>query len=209
MSEQYTSSNSQCMSGDIRALAKDFLKAKQGFVATGKSARNDHQKYSYARLEDIYNAVEFSLIDNNIIIWHFCSINDAAQEELHTRLVHVESGQWIQDSRLLQTEKPGNQGKGIANTYMRKVAVLSLCSIAPEEDDDGASEQRHIERRPEGPPITEESINDIKRMLKEAPNGNKMYAVLLQTYAIRDLSELKEAQAVGARGFIVKNTEKK
>lgn len=137
------------MSEDIRQLVAALINAKKLFGNTGKSAMNNHQNYAYAKLEDIYKAVDEYLLENNVYIVHYCSLCDDGTEVLNTRLIHSLSGQWIQDSRVLFCEKPGNQAKGATNTYMKKYAVLCLCAIAAQEDDDCAQEESYIHSRNE------------------------------------------------------------
>ena len=64
---------------------------------------------------------------------------------LHTRLIHAPTGQFIQDTRPLKSEKPGNQAIGSANTYMRRYAVISLCALET-ADDDGEDERKYMRK---------------------------------------------------------------
>ena len=119
---EFSKSNSPSMSEDIRAIAAALLLAKREFSATGLSGRNHNQKYDYAKIEDIYSAVEEALRKNNIAIWHFAR-PEGGVEYLYTRLVHSPTGQYIEDCRILESDKPGNQSKGAADTYVKKRAV--------------------------------------------------------------------------------------
>ena len=148
MDANFTPSGSPHMSEDVREYFKAFLKARVEFPKTGKSGTNTGQKYDYSKIEDIYNAVIPGLAKNDIAVWHFAYPWEALSTMclLETRLIHQPSGQWVSDKRFLMCEKPGNQAIGIANTYMRKYAVLSLCGIAT-EDDDGEAEEQYIKER--------------------------------------------------------------
>lgn len=138
----YSKSENMCMSEDIRQIAQALLLAKRAFGNTGMSGKN--RDWKYAKLHEIYDAVESHLADNNIIIWHGSPVMENGVELLNTRLIHTLSGQYMGDWRIVQSEKPGNQGIGGALTYMRRYSVLNVCGIAPAEDDDGDSEQQHI-----------------------------------------------------------------
>lgn len=196
MENNFSKSNSSCMSEDIRQLAQAFLLAKKEFVVTGKSAKNNNQNYKYAKIEDIYSAVESALLKNNIIIWHFVTTHiETNIEILNTRLVHTLSGQYIQDNRLLISEKPGNQAKGAANTYMKKYAVLSLCAIGT-EDDDGEEEEKYITKKeniPQPPKsnsydkVTKDQLDIINKQLKDHVNIAER---LLRAYKIEKLADL-------------------
>ena len=187
------------MSEDIRALAAAFLLAKQEFNVTGRSGKAD--RYKYAKIEDIYHAVEDSLAKNNIIIWHFAR-PEGGVEYLYTRLIHTLTGQYLEDCRMLEAEKPGNQAKGSANTYMRRYALLSLCAI-PTEDDDCESEQKYINE----PYISSEQLIFLQKEIKAAANGSKMYKDILGYNKVSDLAYLKVSSFESVKSYIMKNKE--
>ncbi len=193
-------SNSPAMSEDIRALACAFLLAKKEFLTTGKSGKNT-QFGKYAKIEDIYNAVEQALSKNNIIIWHFAR-PEAGMEYLYTRLVHTVSGQFLEDIRMLESEKPGNQAKGAANTYMKKYALLSLCAI-PTEDDDGHAEQKHIDE----PTISPDQLISLQTEIKAARNGAKLHKDILGYNKVQDLTDLRVSSFQSVKSYIAKNKE--
>lgn len=198
-------SNTPAMSEDIRALASAFLLAKKEFFATGLGGTNAHQKYKYAKIEDIYHAVEEALSKNNIIIWHFARPVDGV-EYLYTRLIHASTGQFVEDCRALESEKPGNQGKGAANTYMRKYALLSLCAI-PTEDDDNAEEELYIAKSAQEQRISEEQLRSLQAAIKSSSNGKMLYDNILRFNKIQDLSHLKVSSFESVKSYIVNNRE--
>jgi hypothetical protein len=187
--QDWTSSDSACMSADVRLLANSLAKAKRHFGKTGKSATNNHTKYSYAKIEDIYNAVESSLLDEDVIIWHGNYFKDD-KEVLITRFIHTLSGQWMQDIRYIESEKPGNQAKGAANTYMRKYAVLCMCAIAT-EDDDGQHEQEYIKKNSPHFTVSTSQSSMIKAAIKKHPDGINVYKELLSDFGISSVEELQ------------------
>lgn len=177
------------MSDDITKLACAFLLAKNDFRATGLGGTNAHQKYNYAKIGDIYHAVESALSKNNIIIWHFARPTDGGIEYLYTRLVHTLTGQFIEDCRILENEKPGNQAKGASNTYMKKYAVLSLCAIAT-EDNDGEEEEKHIIKKPQQQYLTKDDVAEITHELKASTNAKTLHDGILSTYKVQSLDQL-------------------
>ena len=205
--EQLTVKNyNPSMSDNITALASAFLLAKRAFKATGLAGTNAHQKYNYAKIGDIYHAVEDALSDNKIIIWHFARPIDGV-EYLYTRLIHTETGQFIEDCRILESEKPGNQGKGASNTYMKKYALLSLCAIAT-EDDDGEEEEKHIVKKQQGPDlVVKNEIEELQRLIKACVNGNVLYANILKLNKIQNLSQLPFSSFEVVKSYITTNKE--
>ncbi len=190
-------SNTPAMSEDIRAIAQAFLLAKQEFLVTGRSGKAD--RYKYAKIEDIYHAVEDALAKNNIIIWHFAR-PEGGVEYLYTRLIHTLTGQYIEDCRMMESEKPGNQAKGSANTYMKRYALLSLCAI-PTEDDDAQGEQKYIDE----PRISPEEVININKVLSACSNGDKLRQDIMQYNKVRDISDLRVSQYERVKDFIIKN----
>ena len=201
--EKIIHSHTPAMSEDIRSLAAAFLLAKKEFIVTGLGGTNAHQRYKYAKIEDIYHAVEDALFKNNIIIWHFARPLEGI-EYLHTRLVHTLTGQFIEDCRILESEKPGNQGKGAANTYMRKYALLSLCAMTT-EDDDGNEEERYISKQEQC--ISPDQIKYIQGEIKSCKNSSSLYHNILNFNKINDLSNLKASSFESVKSYIINNGE--
>ena len=203
--EQIINSNTPAMSEDIRSIAAAFLLAKNEFIATGLAGENAHQRYKYAKIGDIYHAVEGALSKNNIIIWHFARPIDGI-EYLYTRLIHTITGQFIEDCRILESEKPGNQSKGAATTYMKKYALLSLCALST-EDDDGQEEERYVAKKYQEPSLSEDHILLLQGMIKACANGKNLYNNILKFNKIHDLSELKLSSFDSVKSYIANNRE--
>jgi ERF superfamily len=203
MEQLLIKSNTPAMSEDIRALASAFLSAKKEFMATGLAGVNSHQRYQYAKIGDIYNAVEGALSKNNIMICHFARPHDSGIEYLYTRLIHAPTGQFIEDCRIIESEKPGNQGKGAANTYMRKYALLSLCAITT-EDDDSNEEERHISR---DQLLSEEQLKYLQTEIKTCANSAQLHRNILSFNKIQYLSQLKALSFESVKSYIANNKE--
>jgi ERF superfamily len=195
--------NNPAMSEDIRGLASAFLLAKNEFVATGLGGNNSHQRYKYAKIEDIYHAVEGALSKNNIIIWHYAR-PDNGIEYLYTRLIHTLTGQFIEDCRVLESEKPGNQAKGAANTYMRKYALLSLCAIST-GDDDGQEEERYIAKH--NNTISESQLSYLQGEIKSSTNAMTLFRNILQFNKIQSLTDLNASSFESVKSYILNNRE--
>ena len=128
-------------------------------------------------------------------------------EYLYTRLIHTETGQFIEDCRILESEKPGNQGKGASNTYMKKYALLSLCAIAT-EDDDGEEEERHIAKKQQAPDlVVKNEIEELQRLIKACVNSNSLYANILKLNKIQNLSQLPFSSFEVVKSYITTNKE--
>lgn len=203
MITEYQSNKTHLMSDDIRQLAQAFLQAKMRMGGAKKNSKSNLHKY--ANLFSIYDAVEQALHEQNIFIWHFAEVLSKgegldAESVLHTRLIHAPSGQFIQDTRPLKSEKPGNQAMGSANTYMRRYAVLSLCALET-EDDDGEAERKYIEKR-DREFIEPAQVVELQDLMKQMGIKNDTYQYILSRNSISDLAELKKSQFSGLMHFI-------
>lgn len=203
MEQDYQSNKTHLMSDDIRELAQAFLQAKKRMGGAKKNSKSNLHKY--ANLLAVYEAVEDALHQHNIFIWHFAEVlskSDGSDNEsvLHTRLIHAPTGQFVQDTRSLKSEKPGNQAVGSANTYMRRYAVLSLCALET-EDDDGEDERKYIEKR-DREFIDPEQVAELQEFMKQMGIKNETYHYILNRNGISDLAELKKSQFNGVMHFI-------
>lgn len=195
------SSNTHLMSDDIRQLAQAYLQAKIGMGSAKKNSKSNLHKY--ANLLAVYEAVEEALHANNIFIWHFAEALPDDVTILHTRLIHAPTGQYVQDSRPLKSEKPGNQAVGSANTYMRRYAVLSLCALDT-DDDDGEGERKHIETQQEVQ-ITPEHVEELKALIRADTDADATLRKIKSFNKVNSITDLTEYQYRG----IMKNQFKK
>ena len=100
-------------------------------------------------------------------------------------------------------EKPGHQGRGIAQTYSRKYAVLCLCALAT-TDDDAQAEEKFIEQQNAEQEkkltqnITAEEAEEIKSYCE-----NELYKLteqkICEKYQIKNLYHLTYEQYVSVK----------
>jgi hypothetical protein len=143
---------------------ESFLAAKKVFGKAFTSAQGEvggGRKYEYAKISDIYQAVEEALHENSLYLTHQVIAIEVDRELLITTIMHV-SGEFIRDIRWNVSEKAGNQGKGSANTYCRKYAILCLCGLST-TDDDGQEEQKFLSQL-----VTPQQAEEIKALCLNA-----------------------------------------
>ena len=58
---------------------------------------------------------------------------------VETRLVHAESGQWVSGTSACGVVAGDAQAVGSGQTYMRRYGLMSLCGLAPEDEDGQAA----------------------------------------------------------------------
>lgn len=101
-----------------------------------KNAINPHFRNRYVSLEALLDVVMPVLQENDVILLQLpTTVGD--QPALKTRLVHVPTGDEIEDTMFLMLDKDNPQGQGSAITYARRYSLMSILSLVADEDDDG------------------------------------------------------------------------
>ena len=194
--EQHAPAPFNCPSASaiITSLTQKVVKARAHMKKMKFEGENSSQKYRYAKLDAIYDAVLPALQDVGVNIFHYKQLR-GDQLYLVTRLVCQDTQQYIEDIDIIAPEKPGSQAKQSCVTYLKKSAVLSLCAVASAEDDDQEDEQAYInERDTKQPPITSEQVAMIKAAIKMFTNSVALYNAVLRRHKVNALEHLRHDQ---------------
>lgn len=97
---------------------------------------NPFTKSKYAKLPSILRELKPLLQENGLLLIQLPSVDDDNQPLLVTRLVHVESNQWI-EAEMSLTDVGNMQKLGGALTYARRYSVAAIFNLVADEDDDG------------------------------------------------------------------------
>lgn len=166
---------------------------KVNFGAIDESGKNSHQRYDYAKLKDLYNAVKGPLKKEGLKINHnrFCLEDNTIIQR--TTLVHLETGEHMNDDCIIVPDSPGVQKFSAACTYIKKMAIKNLCGIdTGEDDDDGESGERY-----------REELQDIKQLIKASEDPKALWGVLSLTYDIKSLEDIQEKDIRNIRETIL------
>lgn len=118
----------------IDALSK-ALAAAQGEMENATLNRvNPHFKSKYADLAAIRDAVLPALSKNGLAVTQVTDF-DGESFRLVTRLMHGDSGQWIEGVYPL-TAAANPQAMGSQLTYARRYSLSAIAGISADEDDD-------------------------------------------------------------------------
>ncbi len=113
-----------------------FGKAQNEFPLIKKTDKNPFFKSKYAGLPSVLEVVLPILHTNGFYISQ-SPISDGDKIGVKTRIVHVESGESMEDSFTMTLAKNDPQGAGSAITYARRYALVSMLGLNVDEDDDG------------------------------------------------------------------------
>lgn len=134
----------QMMGKNLRAA---LLRIQVGLLKTelAKSETNDHFGNSYAKLEDVIDAVLPRLNDAGIVVLQY-PITPPFPDNLAlvTHLIHVESGEEHLFTLVIPLEKANAQGIGSAITYGRRYSLVTLLGLKQSDDDGNAASSNPV-----------------------------------------------------------------
>lgn len=122
-------------------LAAALLNVQKADIAIRKDGMNPAFRSRYASLGSVLDEVVPVLNQNGLVLLQFPTQLDG-QPALRTKLLHVESGEFEEDTMLLMLGKNDPQGQGSGLTYGRRYAALSILGLVADEDDDGNAATR-------------------------------------------------------------------
>lgn len=118
-------------------LLKAFIAAQGEMENAKKSTKNDHFKSKYADLSSVADAVMEALGKHGLGVMQFPAYDDDGVH-VETLLVH-EGGGSMSHTLSLKPAAATAQGVGSTITYARRYSLMSICGVAPEDDDGNAA----------------------------------------------------------------------
>ncbi len=120
----------------IGAIAKALAAAQREIGVAVKDATNPHFRSKYADLQAVDEACRPALSKHGIAISQGTSYLDGFVA-VTTRLMHAESGEYIESTLHIAPGKHDAQGVGSAITYARRFGLSALAAVPAGVDDDG------------------------------------------------------------------------
>lgn len=120
----------------IGAIAKALAAAQREIGVAVKDATNLHFRSKYADLQAVDEACRPALSKHGIAISQGTSYLDGFVS-VTTRLMHAESGEYIESTLHIAPSKHDAQGVGSAITYARRFGLSALAAVPAGVDDDG------------------------------------------------------------------------
>jgi hypothetical protein len=117
----------------------DLVNAQKQFAPALRDSTNPHFRSKYADLSSVVRAVIDALNDNGFFLSQLNHPCDGDAVCIETVLYHT-SGEKITGGLLsVPVAKNDAQGYGSALTYARRYSLMTLCGVAPEDDDGNAA----------------------------------------------------------------------
>jgi len=136
-------------SENINEFATAFAQAQGAMTVAAKDSTNPHFKSKYADLASVVDAVRPHLSSNGLSFTQSVS-TEPGIVTVETTIFH-KSGQWISNRLSVACRDLSPQPVGSAITYARRYTLMSICGIAPAEDDDGEAAQGRGQAQPMRP----------------------------------------------------------
>lgn len=135
----------------LQSLSKALGEAQNEFLPSVKSVENEYAHYDYVPLEAIVAAVRPSLCKYHLTVSQF-SVTDLETKTIavYTRLVHWDSGEWMQNMMELPAEmalgkegalKFNQQTIGGSQTYGQKYPYKAIVGIPDSEGDPDSKDE--------------------------------------------------------------------
>lgn len=165
------------------ALLAALSKAQAGMEGAkkGRTGQVGQQKYKYADLESVIDAVKEQLGKNGLSFQQMPTFMPAveggsAQVLVQTSVVHAEGAIWLFSTTLPIQANPTPQQVGSAITYAKRYALQGFFGI-PSEDDDGDS----ASRKPSAPAAQTNTVTSPdeawRKAIAEAPSNERLDAL--------------------------------
>jgi hypothetical protein len=120
----------------ISKFNKAYANLQNQITGVAKSGTNPHFGNKYTTLESVIDYLKPVLDTAGFTVMQSLDTLGGDQA-VSTRLVHVESGEWIQCENFCPIKDPSNpQHLGSAITYLRRYQLKTICGMS-EVDDDG------------------------------------------------------------------------
>jgi len=146
-------------SENINEFATAFAQAQGAMTVAAKDSTNPHFKSKYADLASVVDAVRPHLSSNGLSFTQSVS-TEPGIVTVETTIFH-KSGQWISNRLSVACRDLSPQPVGSAITYARRYTLMSICGIAPAEDDDGEAAQGRGQAQPHRPTPKAPSIEPM------------------------------------------------
>ncbi len=192
----------------IGAIAKALAAAQREIGVAVKDATNPHFRSKYADLQAVDEACRPSLSKHGIAIAQGTGYADGFVF-VTTRLLHAETGEWIESTLHIAPGKHDAQGVGSAITYARRFGLSALAAVPAGVDDDGEAAVGRGAPRGEvavPPPATVVTFDPPARAPAPAPAGDlpeeppERYPLAFSPSELRPVWKVRELGTDGKTG---------
>lgn len=126
----------------IVALSAALLKFQSEATGVSKDGKNPHFKSKYATLENVIDTARPVLQSSGLAFIQGLGAVSDNTVEVTTRLIHAESGEWMESTLQMPLGKRDPQGTGSAATYGLRYSLMAMLGMPASDDDAETSFER-------------------------------------------------------------------
>lgn len=182
----------------ITTISAALLKFQGAVDGVGKNSVNPGFKSKYANLENVVDTARPALQVVGIVFLQSGGAIVEGVMAMSTRLIHAESGEWIEGTMDIALGKRDPQGVGSAQTYAQRYHLMAMLGLPPVDDDGEAAIDRNnsrpIQEAPkpaESPAIGTLAIDKMQGM-KNTPQRNLWGRISRANRAVKTWKEFND-----------------
>jgi hypothetical protein len=134
-------------SNEIKHISAALLTFQGAVDGVGKTKENTaFRGFKYATLENVHDTAVPELQKVGVVYLQSAGAIVDGVMAMTTRLIHPESGEWIQGTMDICLGKRDPQGVGSASTYAARYSLMAMLGLPPIDDDGEAAIDRNNSR---------------------------------------------------------------
>ena len=133
-------------SDSIKAISAALFAFQGAVEGVEKNSKNPAFKSRYANLEAVRDTAVPELQKVGVVFLQSAGAIVDGVMAMTTRLIHVESGEWIEGTMDIALGKRDPQGVGSASTYAARYSLMHMLGLPPIDDDGEAAIDRNNSR---------------------------------------------------------------
>lgn len=147
-------------SDSIKSICGALYKVQGEIHGVARDSQNPHFKNRYASLEAVIEAAKPALQKHGVVFVQGPGRIREGNIEVTTRLLEIESAEWIETTMEIPLAKNDPQGAGSAITYALRYSLMATLGLPPVDDDAEAAVGRPaLQAAPTPRPATTKADN--------------------------------------------------
>ena len=175
-------------SPSIANLAAAMAKAQAQMHNPRFDSTNPHFKSKFASLAAVREAVIPVLAKHGLSLTQFPVTHEGSAGCVN-HLAH-ESGEWMEETFLIPTDKNNAHGYASALTYAKRLSMQSVAGVVGDEDDDGNAAADGVK------PVPNEIMGKLASRIQNATSADELSAIWKKAVALCKQHNDHQAHAV-------------
>lgn len=150
----------------IKAISAALLQFQGSVDGVRKDSKNPAFKSNYASLEAVRDTAVPELQKVGVVFMQSAGAIVEGVMAMTTRLIHPESGEWIEGTMDIALGKRDPQGVGSASTYAARYSLMAMLGL-PSIDDDGEGALDRNNTRPAPAELPKAKTRDLYAEMRD------------------------------------------